>query len=511
MRITLAAGRRAEAQSRLPAAGRPRQSRDVPCRLASLVPGILRVNRDFRLVYLSQLASWTGSAISAIAYPLLVLSLHGTAVQAGSVATVSLLTRMVLRIPAGQLADRWNRRTVMLCADLMRAAAVGSIPLAAVLGVLHYPQLVAIAVVEGTATAAFSPAADILTKDVVSQQHLADALGLSQSVQAATYLAGPAIGGALFAAGPALPFAADAASYVVSAVLVWRITVRPPGRTASAGPGGAMAGIKWLIRARDLLTVLIYASVINLVSAALEVLAVIDLRAHGTAAGTVGLILACTGIGAICGSAASALLIRHLGPATILSSIGLLWSVGLAVLAADFSPWTVGIILALLMTLSPAAGVVVGSTLLARTPRELLGRVSAATSMLLTGLAALGPLVAGATYNLIGPARGWLALAVLAAAATALSWLPLRRARLPSPAAGSGAVEKVPARSSPETPDLGEELEQLDDMMEIVAHQSASARGTSRLVLAWDRSARAPGLWSSVRVEQISADGPDGN
>jgi predicted MFS family arabinose efflux permease len=416
--------------------------------LAGLTPEVLRANADFRLVYVSELTSCLGSAMSAIAYPLLVLSLGGTAVQAGSVATVSLSARLALRLPAGQLADRWNRRTVMLVTDLARVAALGSIPLAAAFGGAGYPQLVAVAVAEGAATALFGPASDILTKDVVSPQCLPAALGLSQSVQAATYLAGPAIGGALFAAGRELPFAVDAGSYAVSALLLWLVTVRPPaqartpqppaGETQATGKtqprGGMLAGIRWLTGMPDLLAVLAYASVINLVSTAIEVLAIIDLRAHGVAAPAVGLILSCSGIGAITGSVASAFLIRHLHPVTILSGIGVLWSASLAVLAAGFSPPLLGILLCLLMTLSPAAGVVVGHAVLVRTPRALLGRVSAATSILLSGLAALGPLFAGALYGVLGSARGFLVLAAVTVAATAASWLPLRRSRLPRPA-----------------------------------------------------------------------------
>jgi hypothetical protein len=431
--------------------------------LAGLMPEVLRANADFRLVYVSELASCLGSAMSAIAYPLLVLSLGGTAVQAGSVATVSLSARLALRLPAGQLADRWNRRTVMLVTDLARVVALGSIPLAAAFGGVGYPQLVAVAVAEGAATALFGPASDILTKDVVSPEYLPAALGLSQSVQAATYLAGPAIGGALFAAGRELPFAVDAASYAVSALLLWLVTVRPPAHARTAQPpageiqpagetrpagetqprGGMLAGIRWLTGMPDLLAVLAYASVINLVSTAIEVLAIIDLRAHGVAAPAVGLILSCSGIGAITGSAASAFLIRHLSPVTILSGIGVLWSAALTVLAAGFSPPLLGSLLCLLMTLSPAAGVVVGHAVLVRTPRALLGRVSAATSILLSGLAALGPLFAGALYGVLGSARGFFALAAVTAAATAVSWLPLRRSRLPRPAPSPSAGPHV--------------------------------------------------------------------
>ena len=81
-------------------------------------PGPLRGNRDFLLLWTAGTASGLGSQLTLVAYPLLVLSLGGTATQAGLVGTVGLLTRTLLRLPAGALADRWDRRRVMLGCDV---------------------------------------------------------------------------------------------------------------------------------------------------------------------------------------------------------------------------------------------------------------------------------------------------------------------------------------------------------------------------------------------------------
>jgi MFS family permease len=460
-------------------------------RIASLVPPILRSNRDFRLAYLGGLVSWLGSAMSSIAYPLLVISLGGTALQAGAVATVSLTTRLVLRLPAGQLADRWSRRAVMLCADLTRAAALSSIPLAALFGQLHYPQLLAVAVGEGIATALFGPATDILTKDIVPPDQLAEAAGLNQGMLSAAYLAGPAIGGALFAVGREVPFAVDAASYAVSAVLLWRIAARPPVLAPGvAQSGGMLAGIRWLARSRELFTALAYASVVNLVSAALEVLVILGLEKHGTPAGTVGLILSCIGIGSVAGALASPALVRWLSPATLLSGIGVLWSCVLALFAFTFAPVTAAALLAVLMAFSPAAGVVVSQLLIGRTPRELLGRMSAATSVMLSGLAALGPLVAGALDGSLGLAGAWLVLAALTAAATLLSWLPLRAARMPRPASIPNDLREI------------EEIEE----MEVMAHQEPAPAGIPHGALTWS-PLRAQAVWPPALIERDNVSG----
>ena len=481
--------------------------------VASLVPPILRANRDFRLAYLGGLVSWLGSAMSSIAYPLLVLSLHGTALQAGSVATVSLATRLVLRLPAGQLADRWSPRTVMLCADLTRAAALGSIPLAALAGQVHYAQLLAVALVEGMATALFGPASNILTKDIVPPEQLAEAAGLSQGMLSAAYLAGPAIGGLLFTAGREVPFAVDAASYAVSASLLWQIAARPPiSAVATAPAGGMLAGIRWLARSRELFTALAYASVVNLVSAALEVLVILGLEAHGTPAGRIGLILSCIGIGSIAGAVAAPALVRRLSPATLLSGIGVLWSCVLVLFAFSFGPATTAALLAVLMMFSPAAGVVVSQMLIGRTPRELLGRISAATSVMLSGLAALGPLVAGALDGSLGLAGAWLALAALTAAATALSWLPLRASRLPRTAriAAATALERGlqaadPALDPRELALDPLEMEEIEEM-EVMAHQEPVPAGQPHGVLNWS-PLRAQAVWPPVIIGRDDVSG----
>jgi MFS family permease len=403
----------------------------------SMIPPLLRANPDFRLALFGDLASALGTAMSAVAFPLLVLGQSGTALRAGSVTTISLSTRLILRLPAGQLVDRWNRRMVMLYTDLIRMVALATIPICSLWDRPQYAQLVAVAVIEGAAAALFGPAGDILTKDIVAPAQFGEALGLSQSVLAATYLAGPALGGALFALGRELPFAVDSASYAVSALLIWRITARPAVRTLADAPaGGITAGMSWLIRRRALLAVLLYASVINLVSAAIEMLVILELRAMGVASVSIGLILSCSGIGAVVGSVASGAVVRRVGPAGILLGIGAIWTALLLMFAFEFNPVTAAALLALLMTLSPSVGVLVGHTLLSGTPRDLLGRVSAAATVLLSGLAALGPLLAGGLCQLVAPPHAWLVLSALTVGATVLGRPYVRAFRLPSPDVG---------------------------------------------------------------------------
>lgn len=430
--------------------------------LLSAVPTVLRVNRDFRMLFLAEAGSSIGTAVTTLAFPLLVLSIGGSAVQAGSIATVTIGTRMLCRLPAGGLIDRANPRSVMVATDLVRFGAVGSIPLTALLTATpSFAHLIAVAAVEGTAAALFGPAAAVMTKDVTTRDELAEALGLGQAVLAAAGLAGPALGGALFMVNPMLPFVVDTVSYAASALWLWQVRARPG--PAQAGVAGVTAGIRWLLGAGPLLIVLVYAGLINLVSAAIEVMVVLDLQARGVPGGVIGLILSCSGAGAIVGALLAPAVTRRAGVRTILLGIGCVWTATLVTFAIVFAPWVVGVLLAVLMLLSPAAGVVVGSALLTTTPRHLLGRVSAATSVLLTGLSALGPIGAGILVQGLGPARGWWCLAAVTAVVTMAFSAPLRAAGRPdcddTPAA-------TPAPSSFPAAPLNE-VEEFD----VVAHE----------------------------------------
>src|SRR2546425_6872276 len=108
----------------------------------------LRQNRDFILLQVAGLLSSGGSQISAIAYPLLVLSLRDSPAKAGIVTFARLFGMAVLALPAGLAADRWPRRRLMIAAHVLRAVAVGSLGLLVVLGEAVFWVIPVVAFVE---------------------------------------------------------------------------------------------------------------------------------------------------------------------------------------------------------------------------------------------------------------------------------------------------------------------------------------------------------------------------
>ncbi|MFE1285795.1 MFS transporter [Streptomyces sp. NPDC058751] len=390
--------------------------------------GILRTNADFRRYWISSTLSTLGSQLSLLAFPLLVLSIGGSAAQAGTVATFSLVTRTLLRLPAGQLADRLDRRMIMVGTDLVRLVALASIPLGSVLGDLGQTHLLGVAVIEGAATALFAPAATIAVRDVVPEKDLTDALSRSQAAVATSSLIGPFLGGWLYTLDPMLPFAADALSYGVSAVLLLRIAAKPPRPAAAADRDNRLtAGLRWLTRQRALLAALSFAAGINVVSAAAQTTMVVSLRQSGAGGTAIGAVMACAGIGAMLGAAAAPRLIKKIPAARLFLLIGAVWAVGLALFSGTTQPWTIGPVLVVVVFFSPPAGIVVGRAMLVLAPRDLLGRVSTATGLMMAGLASLGPLLAGSFVDSLGASHTWLALAGTAAVVTVVSSVPLLR------------------------------------------------------------------------------------
>src|SRR5579884_4093439 len=105
----------------------------------------LRENRDFRLLWGGEALSQLGSQISTVAFPLLVLALTGSAAKAGVVGLSKWLPLMVMALPAGVLADRFDRKRLMIGSDAIRALLLASVPVALALGGPSFAQLTGVA------------------------------------------------------------------------------------------------------------------------------------------------------------------------------------------------------------------------------------------------------------------------------------------------------------------------------------------------------------------------------
>jgi len=138
--------------------------------MAHLLP--LRRNRDFVLLQTGQALSTIGSESAWVAYTLLVLALTHSPVKAGLTAFARLVPWVLFALPAGVAVDRWNRKRLMIVADVVRAVALASLGVSALAGRLSFAQVPIVAFVEGAMYVVFNIAEIGAVRSVVPSVQL---------------------------------------------------------------------------------------------------------------------------------------------------------------------------------------------------------------------------------------------------------------------------------------------------------------------------------------------------
>jgi hypothetical protein len=353
-------------------------------------------NRDFVLLEAGRMLSTAGSSFSSVAYPLLVLSLTHSPAKAGLVSFVRLLPIPVLGLIAGLAADRWDRRRIMLAADAVRALAIGALALVVVTDPLLW-AIAVLAFVEGAGDAFFSASQMGAVRAVVPEAQLPAAVGIQQARSATVGIAGPPAGGALFGIARALPFVADAASYVFSFVslLAMRTRFQETRERPAAGLRAQLAeGFHFLWRQPFVRTTSFLYAIGNFTIPGILFVLVVAARQRGLSGSAVGALLAAFSGCVLAGSLASGLVRHRFGARTIILAEQY---TGLATIA--FLVWPSVFVLAVAILpqafVLPITDTVVVSRRIAITPDRLLGRVEAVRLTIARTAAPLGPLAAG--------------------------------------------------------------------------------------------------------------------
>ena len=192
-------------------------------RLRIPVPGVLRREPRYRLLFAGQALSVIGDRITYVALAFAVLDI-GTVADLGWVTAAAALPFLVVALPGGALSDRLGRRRVMLVADLARATTQGTMAALLLTGSAQIWMLVVLMACFGTADAFFGPALNGLIPQTVGAARVQEAnalLGLAANIG---MVGGPVIAAALIAAsGPGEAIAIDAATFLVSAACLSRL------------------------------------------------------------------------------------------------------------------------------------------------------------------------------------------------------------------------------------------------------------------------------------------------
>ncbi len=270
---------------------------------------VLRL-RHLAILWLSQVLSAIGDRFYVIAVTWMAVKIAGSA--AGIVVAAEAGSMLLFGLPGGVYADRWNRRTTMIIVDLLRAAAVASLPILAQIGTLQLWHLVVVAIVVGSLGALYDPALQAslpaLTGDA---QTLQATNGLMDVTRRLARVLGPSLAGLLITFLPLFHFfTLDAISFAISAAALFSLGKRFPWKAARmqgtvSGHGvsamlGEIAGaLRLVLSHRPLLWVLVSNGLISAVWAIAFTLgaALLADRVLGGNVGAYGLIVGAYGVG----------------------------------------------------------------------------------------------------------------------------------------------------------------------------------------------------------------------
>ena len=395
-------------------------------------PAPLWRNRDYLLLWGGQALSGAGSAISELAFPLLVLFVTHSAAQAGFTAALNAAPRLLLTLPAGALVDRWDRRRIMLACDAGRALALASIPLAFAAGWLTVWQLYAVALIEGALAVIFDLAKTTAIAQVVSPSQYTSAVAQDEVVEGAITLVGPSLSGTLYTLGALIPFLTDAVSYVVS--LVTLALIRTPFQNQrSAAPANPLAeiasGVRWVWRQPFILTMTLMMGAGAFVLPSDTLIIIILAQRAGASAWMIGLIFAAGGVGSLVGAWLTPWLRLTVGQSILISR----WYFALSWVCYALAPWPAafGAIIFGQGVVDPIEDIPYFSHRLRLIPDELKGRVIAVCRLVPGVMRPLGLALIGLLIQRAGvfPAI-WLGWVWLLGTTTLLTLVPyVRRER----------------------------------------------------------------------------------
>ncbi len=361
-----------------------------------------RTPRTFLFFMLGSYVSMVGSRITTIACPLLALYVTGSPLAAGVVAFAATVPGIIVYLPAGALVDRFDPWRTVLLSECGRGAVIAALALSVIHGKPGLPELIVAVVAEGV-LAVFSTLAD--QRCVRSIVPLEQASSAQTQLEARTHmvvLAGRPLGAFLFSLAHALPFIADAFTFVASILSIIflkskraiPIDVRhtPRQRLTSDIRDGLKLG--WhdsYVRAAIMLK---FGT--TLIGQALIMVFLAEAHEDRLSPATVGLVLAASGAGGVIGSLIAP---RLPGPAkaSLLLTQMIAWFAAFAFLAAGgaHSPARIAMVMGVMSLTGALGNIEIGTHLVRHVNEKMLARMISFQRFAILSACALGPVIGG--------------------------------------------------------------------------------------------------------------------
>ncbi|HEY4866185.1 MAG TPA: MFS transporter [Candidatus Dormibacteraeota bacterium] len=388
--------------------------------------------RNYRLYFAGQVVSVSGSWMQRVAQAWLVYHLSGSGLALGVVTGLQFLPVLVAGAWGGVLADRFDKRRLLLFTQTAMGLLALALGLLTISGLVQLWMVYLLALALGVVTASDNPARQAFVMELVGRSHVMNAVSLNSAVFTLARIVGPAVAGLLInAVGTGWCFLVNALSFggVLVALAAMRRQELLPWEPSDRSRGGVLEGLRYAWSSLDLRVPLLLMAVVG--TLALNFSVILPLMAsqtfHGDA-GTYGLLFSTLGVGSLLGALITA---GRREPSRRLLLLSLL-AFGLFMLAAALAP-SLWLELLMLVPLGVAAVIfqaTSNSTLQVNTDPALRGRVMALYSVVFMGTTPIGAPIVGLVSQAAGPRAG-LALggaAVLLAVAAFGLW-SVRRAR----------------------------------------------------------------------------------
>jgi MFS family permease len=355
-------------------------------------------DRNFGIFWAAQTLSVAGDSFAAIAIPLLVLHATGSVAQMGLLTAAAGVAATGAGIGAGLLADRLDRRRLLIACDLARMVLYGTIPLAWAFGKPVWLLFVVLPACEAIGMV-FQVTYVTVVRNLVEGDQVTEANGRLYATATAAAVLGPLLAGVVSGAfGPAAAIAVDAASFACSAAGVFLIRLRPAPARASATRDGAirdsttqdgtarrrpwtelLAGVKFLWWHPVLRPLTILLTLYIFLTYGLTNVLIYYLRHDlGQSYTTVGLVLAVAAVGPVGGSMLVARLRRVIGFGACWIGSVTVCGIAVACLGASASIPVIAVLAATYLGCESVGGICSMSLRQQVTPDHLLGRVTSA-------------------------------------------------------------------------------------------------------------------------------------
>ncbi|MEV7025614.1 MFS transporter [Kitasatospora sp. NPDC093558] len=373
----------------------------------------MTLGRSFTRLWVSQGVSNLGDGLVLAAVPLLVVTMTRDPLLVAGIEVAQFLPWLVFTLPAGALADRMDRRLIMVWGNVIRAVGFGLLVLTLVADVRSVVVLYLAVFLAGTAETLVNNAALTVPPRLVKRSDLERANGRLFATQSTIHnFIGPTAGAALFAISATLVFFSTAGLFALAALAVVTLPRMLPNSSDTSGskhtPGEVVRSIRegwsYFWNHRLLRRVAFISGSINLFSSATGgLLVLLATGPLGVSTSWYGVFIAVPAVGAVVGSLIAAKVVPAIGGGPVTWLAALLPAASFVVLGLSGSVVLSEIAMFLAAVASSLNQIVVSTLRQAAVPDELLGRATAGYRLIVLGAVPIGALLGGGLGRWLGP------------------------------------------------------------------------------------------------------------